>query len=168
MGDSDGLSLAANISAMVGLADVVLRSGKRLYDLYERCRAAPASRALLLAEISATTSIVAQARVFLGEYQTSAFAHENRQSLPQINTVINLIHQEFELLCSVILGSQATVRDNWFIQLTKGFRWALSEQAIADSCNRLHRLTASMIAALSVTGRCVYQSSESVSGESYC
>ncbi|KAK1853431.1 hypothetical protein CCHR01_03957 [Colletotrichum chrysophilum] len=153
MGDSNALSLTANIAGVIGLADVVFRNGKELYDLYSRCRNAPAAKAFLLAELLASTSTIAQARIYLDDHQNSTLTATDGHSFPDVKTILTLFGQEFDLLCNMINDSRATFRGGWFNQLTKNFRWAIEEQTIAQSCNRLHRLTNSMIAALSVSGR---------------
>ncbi|KAF9872967.1 hypothetical protein CkaCkLH20_09477 [Colletotrichum karsti] len=149
----DAVSLAANISGIIGLGDVVFRRGKELYELCSRCKNAPASKASLLAEVSASTSIVAQSRIFLDEYHNSTLFQESGSSLSEIRTILTLLGQEFNILCDIMRESQASALDTWFGPLTRTFRWAVAEQTVAQSCDRLHRLTSSMIAALSVHGR---------------
>lgn len=155
MEDNAPLSVAANAFAIVGLADVIFRSGKQLYDIYSRTRNAPTCVAQLLEEIRASTSVIAHVRIFVEEFKTSPFAVDDGHSLPQIKTILTLIGHEFEILAQLIMHAQGSASDGWLGQFAKNLRWAMGDQRIAQSCQRLQRLTISMNAALSVTGMLV-------------
>jgi len=147
------LSVTANAFAVVGLADIVFRLGKDLYELCERAQSASRSISRLLAELRAVTSIVARIRIFVHEFECSSFALEDSLTLPHIESILTLCGQEFEILTAIIASTQTRASDGWTAQFLKRFKWALDEQSIEQSCQRLQRLSISLTAALSLNGR---------------
>jgi hypothetical protein len=155
MANSNTFSTVANAFATIGLADTVFRNGKHLYELYERCQGASKVIPQLLNELKAVTSIIAHTTIFLHGFESSPFALEDGQTLPQIQSILTLCGQEFEFLRGAITANQNCRGDGWLVQLKKSFTWALEDQKVAQSCQRLQRLSTSLTTALSVTGRCV-------------
>lgn len=92
------LSTAANVAAMISLADMAFKSGTQVFDLYCRYRDASASMSQLVDEIQAATSNTTQVRIFVQEFEASTFAIDNGHTLPQIQQLLCLIDQEFKLL----------------------------------------------------------------------
>ena len=157
------LSVTANAFAVVGLADIVFRHGKDLYELCERAQSASRSISRLLVELRAVTSIVARIRIFVHDFESSLFALEDSLTLPHIKSILTLCGQEFEILKAIIASTQTRASDGWTTQILKCFKWALDEQSIEQSCQRLQRLSTSLTAALSLNGRYVDDSMNLVS-----
>lgn len=150
------LSTAANVAAMISLADMAFKSGTQVYDLYCRYRDASVSMAQLVDEIQAATSNTAQVRIFMQEFEASAFAIDNGHTLPQIQQLLCLIDQEFKLLRKFMQDASPSPPGSWlglFQQVTSHIRWSLDDHKITASCTRLHRLSTHMSNALGVTGR---------------
>ncbi|TKA79273.1 hypothetical protein B0A49_03690 [Cryomyces minteri] len=148
------LSTAANAFAVVGLADVVFRVSTELYDLFDRCKAAPRTISQLLSELKSLASIVATVRVFADEFQASPYALEDQQVLlPQLETILGDIERDFGELKTLAITSQSNTNDAWFKQWGKNSSWSLNEQKALRACQQLERHKTALIAALSVTGR---------------
>ncbi|SPO04854.1 uncharacterized protein DNG_07539 [Cephalotrichum gorgonifer] len=153
MASEAAFSVTANACAIVGLADVVYRSGKHLHDLYSRIQNAHASVAQLLEEMRLSISMVAHARIYLHESEAASSAAEAAQCLPQIRTILTLLGQEFDVLAKIIVDVQTLPSEGWLGKLVRNVRWAVGDERVAQPCLRLQRLTASMTSALSVIGR---------------
>lgn len=149
------LSVTANAFAIVGLADIVFRHGKDLYELCERAQSASSSISRLRAELRAVTLIVVRTRIFVHEFESSSFALEDSLTLPHIESILTLCEHEFGILTEIITSTQTRASDGWAAQFLKCFKWALNEQSIEQSCQRLHRLSTCLTAALSLDGRYV-------------
>jgi hypothetical protein len=149
---SDLLSTTANVLAVVGLADVVFQRGRQLYELCSRYRDASSAISALLSELSTSTSIIAHARIFLDEYEQSSSTGRDGEAITQIRTILTLMRHEFDLLAKIISDAQAAQASGWLASFTRTLRFAMEDQRILFSSQRLQRLTLSMVAAFSVTG----------------
>lgn len=152
------LSTAANVAAMISLADMALKTGTQVLDLYCRYRDATSSMAQLVDEIQAATSNTAQVRIFMQEFDASAFAIDNGHTVPQIQQLLCLIDQEFKLLRKLIQDTRPSSSGGWlglFQQVTGHIRWSLDDHKVAASCTRLHRFGSHVNNALGIIGRWV-------------
>lgn len=150
------LSTAANMAAMISLADMAFKAGTQVFDLYCRYRDASSSMAQLVDEIQAATSNTAQVRIFMQEFEASAFAIDHGHTLPQIQQLLCLIDQEFKLLRKFMQDTRQASSGSWlgiFQQVTSHIRWSLDDHKVTASCARLHRLSGHMNNALGITGR---------------
>lgn len=149
-------STAANVAAMISLADMAYKSGNQVFDLYCRYRDASSSMSQLVDEIQAATSNADQVKIFIQEFDASAFATDNGHTLPQIEPLLCLIDQEFKLLKKLMRDTRPSSSGRWlglFQQVTGHIRWSLDDHKVAASCTRLHRLSSHMSNALDITGR---------------
>ncbi|TKA63005.1 hypothetical protein B0A49_10775, partial [Cryomyces minteri] len=154
MADLQVLSTAANAFAVVGLADVVFRASTELYNLFDRCKAAPRTISQLLSELKSLASIVATVRVFADEFQASPYALEDQQVLlPQLETILRDIERDFGELKTLAITSQSNTNDAWFKQWGKNSSWSLNEQKALRACQQLERHKTALNVALSVIGR---------------
>lgn len=156
MADLVALSTAANVAAMISLADTAFKTGTQVFDLYCRYRNASSSISQLVDEIKAVTSNTAQVRIFMQEFDASAFAIDNRHTMSHIQQLLCLIDQEFKLLKKLMEDTRPTSSGSWldrFNQVAGYMRWSLDEHKAAASCTRLHRLSTHMTNALGITGR---------------
>lgn len=152
------LSTAANVAAMISLADMAFKTGTQVFDLYRRYRDASSSMSQIVDEIRAATSNTAQVRIFMQEFEASAFAIDNGHILPQIQQLLCLIDQEFKLLKKLMEDTRPCPSGSWldlFQQVTSHIRWSLDEYKVKTSCTHLHRLSTHMNNALGITGRSV-------------
>lgn len=154
------LSTAANVAAMISLADMAFKTGTQVFELYCRYRDASLSISQLVDEIRASTSNIAQARIFIQEFEASAFAIDNGHTLPQIQQLLCLMDQEFKLLRKFMQDMVPPLSGSWldvFRQATSHLRWSLDDHKVAASCARLHRLSTYMGNSITITGRSVSQ-----------
>lgn len=152
------LSTAANVAAMISLADTVLKTGTQVYALYCRYKDASLSVSKLVDEIQAATSNIAHVRIFMQEFEELACTVNNGQTIPEIQQIICLIDKEFKLLRKLMLDTRTSSSGGWlnlFQHVTGHIRWSLDDHQIAASCARLHRLSTYMNGALAITGRWV-------------
>jgi hypothetical protein len=149
----DNLSIASNVLQVIGFADTVFRAGKDLYELFDRSRNASRNIALLLLDLQAPLSVVAHVRVFISEYASSPFALDDGHTVPNIQTILSLIEQDFRHLRGLVTQSISSRQEGWFSLLPFHLRWALNEHEVATSRQRLGQYVLNLTAALSVSGR---------------
>lgn len=149
------LSTAANVAAMISLADMAFKTGTQVCDLCFRYQDAPRSISQLVGEIKASTSNIAHARIFLQEFGASAFAVDNGHMLPQIEKILCLLDQEFKHLRKLVpdmMSSSSGGLLNPLRRVASRLRWSLDDRAIATSCANLNRLKTDLSIALGITG----------------
>lgn len=148
----DRLSVAANVLQIIGFSDSVFRIGKSLYELFEKAGDASRNIPLLLLDLQALLSVVTSVRVFVTKCESSPFAHEDCQPLPNIHTILTLIEQEFYYLRGIPTETLRSGRGGWLSLLFTNVRWGLRDYEIADLWHRLAQYTQNLNAALSVSG----------------
>lgn len=149
------LSTAANVAAMISLADTAFKAGTQVFDQYCRYRYASVSMSQLVDEIQASTSNIAQARMFIWGFEASTFATDTRDTLPQIQQLLYLMDQEFKLLSKFMQDIIPSSSGSWldaFRQAASHMRLSLDNHKVAASCARLHRLSTYMSNSLAITG----------------
>lgn len=147
------LSVVSNAFQVVGFADTVFRAGKAVYELFDKARSASRNIALLLLELQALLSVIAFVRVVISEHASSPFATEDRQTLPNIHTILTLINQDFLHLKKLVTQNVTTWNDSWLSLLQNNIRWALQDHDIAAARDRLARYSQNLNTALSAAGR---------------
>lgn len=153
MATLNNLSVTANILQVVGFADTVFRVGQSLYEVIDTARQASRNIALLLHQLQALLSVVALVNIFLAEHQSSSFALDDGHVLPNIQTLLLLIEQDFRHLKGILGEGSRSTRAGWLASLQTGLWWALKDKDIADARHRLSQYTQQLTAALSATGR---------------
>lgn len=149
----ENISVAANILQLVTFADTVFRTGKSLYDLLDNARLASRSSTLLLHQLQALLSVVAYVRIFITEHASSPYALDDGHTLPNIQTLLLLIEQDFRHLRCLSTEASGSMNAGWFSVLQSNLWWALKDKDIADARQRLSLYTQNLNAALSVSGR---------------
>lgn len=150
----NNLSVAANVLQVVGFhADTVFSIGQGLYELLDKARLASQTIALLLHQLQALLSVVALVRIVIDEHQQSPFAHEDGHGLPNVQTLLLLIEQDFRHLKSILESTAGPSRFGWLSNLHTSFWWALKDRDVVDARQRLSQYTQQLSAALSAVGR---------------
>ncbi|KAL1872054.1 hypothetical protein Daus18300_004423 [Diaporthe australafricana] len=134
------LSIAANVAAIIPLADTAFKTGTQVFDLYCRYRDASLSISQLVDEIKAATSNIAQARIFIQEFAASAFAIDNGHTLPQIQQLLCLIDQEFKLLRKLMQDTRPSPSrtSSWLDRFQQA-------QYPHEQCSRNHRTVSALL-----------------------
>lgn len=127
--------------------------GHKLYELFSKCKNAPSTKTRLLVEIRASTNIIHDTKMWLQDFQSCPSLIYEGQQLPAIQSLLALFDHEFRYLCKVLENCQELPQDSVFELIVKRLRWAGEADNINQTSVRIGRLTSSMTAALSVTGR---------------
>ena len=128
------LSTAANISGLVGLADVVFRATTQICLLIKQASSAPASAVELVAVVQSLAAVVVEVRVWTVEYGRSRFAQEDGQSVS--DGIKNALVSCKGRLCELsqqLRGVFHGKRNGWVERLKSGVGFALSEAQIRHS-----------------------------------
>ncbi|KAF4866428.1 hypothetical protein CGCSCA1_v013703 [Colletotrichum siamense] len=91
--------------------------------------------------------------MWLQDFQSCPSLIYEEQHLPAIQSLLALFDHEFRYLCKVLENCQELPQDSVFELIVKRLRWAGEADNINQTSLRIGRLTSSMTAALSVTGR---------------
>ena len=149
----NNLSVAANVLQVIDFAPTVFHAGKVLYELFDKAGSASRNIALLLLDLQSLPSVVAYVRVFITEHASSPFAQDDVHTLPNVNTMLTLIEQDFRLMKRLVVQTVGSGRGSWLSLVTSNVRWALNDHEIAASRHRLAHYTQNLTAALSVSGK---------------
>lgn len=155
MSTLNNLSVTANVLQIVDFSGTVFRVGKSLYDLLDKVRSASRNIVLLLLELQVLLSVVAQVRIFITEHASSPFSQVDGHTLPNIQTILTLIEQDFRHLRGLLIQTIGSGYDGWLSLLASSIRWALKDHEIMASRHRLVQYTQNLTTALSVSGRYV-------------
>lgn len=153
MSPLDGLSIAANVLQITAFADTVFRAGRNLYELFDKARSASRNISLLLFELQALLSVVASVHVFATEYASSPFACDDGHTLANIHTILTLIDQDFRHVKGVLVRTVGSGRQGWLSSFRSSILWALKDEEIMASRQRLSQYTQNLTTALSISGR---------------
>lgn len=150
----ENLSIAANILQVIGFhADTVFCVGQTLYELIDKARLASQTIALLLRQLQALLSVVALVKIVIDEHQHSPFAHEDGHGLPNIQTLLSLIEQDFRHLKDMLDSTTGPSGLRWLSNFQTSFWWVLKDRDVADARQRLSQYTQQLSVALSAVGR---------------
>ncbi|KAH7396823.1 hypothetical protein DE146DRAFT_52241 [Phaeosphaeria sp. MPI-PUGE-AT-0046c] len=150
----DSLSVTANVLQVIGFhADTVFCLGQGLYELIDKARLASQTITLLLHQLQALLSVVALVKIVIDKHQHSPFAHEDGHGLPNIQTLLLLIEQDFRHLKSILDTTAGSSQAGWFSTFHTSFWWALKDRDVVDARQRLSQYTQQLSAALSAVGR---------------
>ncbi|KAF2498525.1 hypothetical protein BU16DRAFT_298216 [Lophium mytilinum] len=143
-------SVASNA---ISLADIAFKLGKETFEIYDRHRHAAQSVPRLLSELQALMSVISHTQMFLRDFEKSPFAVNDKQILPNLQTILTLCENEFRELRKIASEVKVVDGDSWLERLRKSWRWTAEDKSVEDASVRLHRLGTNLTAALSVTGR---------------
>ncbi|KAF2807026.1 uncharacterized protein BDZ99DRAFT_573700 [Mytilinidion resinicola] len=147
------LSIAANAFSVVGLADVVTRTGQTLTGgISDICQAASDAEELLR-EIGHISQIVTATRLFVVEFQSSPFTSEDFQVLPDFQAALNGCLSEFEYLAKRASQARHVRSDGIAARVGKSMKWAEEEGGLASARQRLESHRVSLMTTLSLAGR---------------
>lgn len=150
-----------NISAIVQIADTIVRLGMETAGLYSRFRNASNDINLLLDEIKLLVNIVGEVESFKKEYYQSPQERVDLQKpMEQLEIVLRACERELWDLRLFASNVKAETTDRWVRQMLKGLNWAVKEKRIANSCQHIMSYRTTLNSILSLIGRYVtYQAS---------
>lgn len=136
-----GLSAAANVFSVVGLADIVFRLGVNTADLYSRYRDASKDIASLVDEIQAFVETVTQIRLYLDEYRQSPYTQTDGQTPPpQLSKTLSDCETELLNLKRFAVENGSRPDDGLAVQMMKRFRWTSQQVQVLKSRERIGHL----------------------------
>lgn len=139
------LSATANAFSVVGLADVVIRSGIEVAGLYKRYSNASQTVTRLVRDLGGLTDIVLRVR---------DFATASNLQDPQLENILRDCEGELGALKRDIQNTQQNAGDGWALKVWKGLNWAaLDENRMVQSCRDIERYKASLNLILTLIGR---------------
>lgn len=148
------ISGPANAFAIVGLADVVVRLVVQVSDIYNRCNNASKDVPRLLGDLKTLAGIVTQVRAFADEYNRSPFLLDDSQTLlPQLEITLKDCELELRALQQVANNAKSGGTDGWFKQWSKDLSWALNDDKVQRSCQKIEAYKVTLNTALSLIGR---------------
>lgn len=140
-----GLSATANASAIVGLADVVIRRGIEVAGLYSSYSKAPQTVNRLVKDLGSLTDIVLRVK---------DFATDSNLPDPQLKNTLRECENELVTLKRDIENAREKALDSWTVMFGKRVIWAaLDENRMLQSCRDVERYKASLNVVLSLIGR---------------
>ena len=158
---SDLLSVSASAFAVVGLADVVLRTGRECCQFLCAIRDAPSEVRRLQNCVQETALLVHNSKKYCEELKVSTLSTQSSSCPPASNQVIALftsaskgLKREYSALEIVAKRHNATAK-TW-----GRIKWVLDERRLAKSLSRLEASKSSLVAALIFVGRLVDSSAK--------
>ena len=94
VGIVDPVSAAANVAALVGLADIAIRASKDLYTFFKEIKDTPKEVSLLSAELQEVGTILSEIRDFSTQYGNSPFTTKDRLNLQGILSTLKACEQD--------------------------------------------------------------------------
>ena len=150
------LAGAANIIAIGGLADIVIRLGIEASGAFSRWRNASKAVYRLLNDLKTLTDLVYQIRVLADEYSQSLFASEDLESqLPHLDSSLHNIQSLLAEVRQCAEGCKSDTDDSWLKQWSKDMIWAIDENRVRGLCEKIEQGIVALNSSLSLIGRWV-------------
>lgn len=145
-------SVAASSFAVVGLADVVLRSGKEIYQFLSAIKDAPEEVDRLQCSIGDTALLVENVKCHAQELSqsdslTTTTPTSASQMMLQIQSALRSLDRELSALVKLAKRYQ-TMHNKW-----ERIKWVLDERKILKSLRKLEASKSALVAALVLAGR---------------
>ncbi|GAB7351547.1 hypothetical protein MBLNU459_g2179t1 [Dothideomycetes sp. NU459] len=137
MAATGAISLVANVSAPVGLADVAFRAGKDIYEKLSKFRKVSREVDSLLSTIQRLETAIASVNLYLANFSRSEYVTHDRQPLPDMDPVLEGCASELTKLNIAISAVKITCSDDWSVQWLKKARYVLSEEEMMKSRHTL-------------------------------
>ena len=151
---SDPLSISASAFAVVGLADVVLRTGKECYQFLCAIKDAPSEVQRLQECIQETALLVQNSRKYCKELKASSPSAQS-SSTPAASDQVMLLFKsalrgfEREFSDLRIVARRYNVTTNTWGKI----KWVLDERKLGKSMSRLEASKSTLVTALMLVGR---------------
>lgn len=150
----DPFSVAASSFAVVGLADVVSRAGKEIYQFVNEIKGAPQEVESLRCSIHDTNLLVQDVKCYGEELTQSASLTTSAppppsQVLLQIKSALRALERELSALVTTI-KRYPRLNNSWSWERIK---WVLDERKILKSLQKLEAAKSILVAGLVLVGR---------------
>lgn len=122
MAATAGLSIAANAFAIVGIAEVVCRTGKELFDVLCKLRHASTEVECLLSTVRVLHSSTEAARQYLSDVVGLPSTQATEAAVTQLTKLLNAIQSELVKLTSIAKSAAVSPGDDWLLRVQKKTR----------------------------------------------
>ena len=146
----DGLSIIANVAAVLGIADVAIRASTSLIDLLNTITEAPKKVERLRDEIRDLANTIVRIRTLVDQSHSSTISNQSLDDFRQaLNGCQSTLSQLQGALGQLLAGSRGTVlgRAKWRTN------YLLSNQKIKDTCRELEGRKATLLLLFAIMGR---------------
>jgi len=148
------LAAIANIFSVFGLADILFRHGKDLYDAITKFDKASARIPSLLVQLRGLESAIAQVLLLADQYKDSQFAQEPHQqaTLADIEALLQDCKQDFEQLDQIIQKAIDCQSSGFLLSSRFRFSRALDEQTLVRFSQSLESHKTGLLVLLGTLG----------------
>ncbi|KAH8703916.1 hypothetical protein BGW36DRAFT_423457 [Talaromyces proteolyticus] len=145
------LSNFANVTSVLGAADIVIRSAKALYGFMEQIATAPEDRLLVESTLEKVNEAVSGAQKYAKQYRSSVYVVEDSlEPLEELENLLKTCDSEIKQLHNVIKAFTLVPR-TMFQDLRLLWGYVSREEAIKKACDRLQGQMVLMMLNLKVT-----------------
>ncbi|KAH7062614.1 hypothetical protein B0J12DRAFT_645935 [Macrophomina phaseolina] len=152
MASADVFSVAANSFSVVGLADVVFRCGKQVYEAVAKMQQVSADVEQLLTEVKDLEETVVRINMFSNDLDQAKLPQRDKRIVGNINGLLARVHQEFVLIRDKASGWQTYQAKGFFGRFSGNAKWVWSQQDITLACRRLKKLRENLDSVVSLAG----------------
>ncbi|KAF4540082.1 uncharacterized protein LTHEOB_9556 [Lasiodiplodia theobromae] len=153
MAPSEAFSTAANVFSVVGLADIVFKYGREVYETLSKVRNAPEEIKQLLGEVKDVEGHASRVKAFLTDLAQSALQQQRRDLASRIETLLLHFQEELVIISKSVTESTLSSSDGWLKKLRKNAKWVWDEQDITLARRRLERWKRELDSTLILAGR---------------
>lgn len=148
----EGLSIAANVLAVVGVADIAIKGTTSLINLVGTITAAPKKVESLRSEIRDLGNTIVRVRTFASKFQSLPAAAQDSRSLEDLELALKGCQGTLCRLRISLEELRVEPIGNLFGQLRWRTGYMLSDTKIRDMCQELKRRKTTLITLLAITG----------------
>jgi hypothetical protein len=149
----EGLSIAANVLAVVGAADIAIRGTTSLINLVGAIKTAPKQVESLRSEVRDLGNTIVRVRTFVSKFQSSPASAQDSRSLEDLELALKGCQGTLCRLRRSLEELRVEPIGNLFGQLRWRTGYVLSDTKIRDMCQELERRKTTLIALLAITGK---------------
>ena len=150
-----GLALAANIGAIISLADIAFWSGKEVVDGLLKLKEVDDNVKGVkdvIDEIQLLESLIASVHVVAVNLQTSPCLLRDQGALPIFEVLLKDCEKEFRILHDAVRDA-CPPPDQWFRLLRSRITWVLGDAKVVRARRKLERYRKQFHFELSIMGR---------------
>lgn len=144
------MDVGSSAAAFIGLADVVLRTGSKIYDFLAAVKDAPHEIENLQRELGTINSLVAEVRAYCEDLTIVQPCSSASQMLLECTCLLVAIQQDLEILASAATSYDASTA---FARTWAKVKWVFADKKISRLACRLESNKLSLVAAFTLHGR---------------
>ena len=150
---ADSVSTIVNLSAILGLADVLCRAGKELFIFFTAIKDASKDIRNVAEELQQFIALLASVKTAVEQREASALAKDDELSWSGVIKALKGCQIELSELSLFVAKSRPNQQFGKAMNFVHKVKWVLDEKKLIQSCQRLERRKLTLITALTVIGR---------------